>query len=167
LIEQVNNAPRGKVLEVGIGNGSHLPLYSNHHITGIDISDAMLANAQRYKTENVELLIMDGENLLFTDSSFDYVVMCHVLAVTNNAEQLLEQAYRVLKPGGKLYILNHFTPGNWLSYVDRAFDRLSSIFHFKSCFYLDNITGLKRFSLLRQMDLGRHSYYKLLIFCKR
>jgi phosphatidylethanolamine/phosphatidyl-N-methylethanolamine N-methyltransferase len=166
LIEEVNSAPPGKLLEIGIGNGSHLPLYAAHQIVGIDISEGMLSKAQRFKRNHIELLLMNGENLLFAEACFDYVVMSHVLAVTNDPDKLLEQVYKVLKPGGKLFILNHFTPGNWLRYVDRAFQPLSSFFHFKSTFYLHHIKGLQRFSLLKQTELGKGSYYKLLIYCK-
>lgn len=166
LIDAVNSAPPGKLLEIGVGNGSHLPLYTSHQITGIDISQAMLHKAQRFKGENTRLLLMNGEELLFPEASFDYVVICHVLAVAKNADQLLEQVYKVLKPGGKLFILNHFTPANWLKYADRAFQPLSSLFHFRSTFYLHRIKGLQRFSLHKQTELGKCSYFKLLIFCK-
>jgi phosphatidylethanolamine/phosphatidyl-N-methylethanolamine N-methyltransferase len=166
LISAVNSVLPGKLLEIGIGNGSHLPLYNAHQITGIDISKAMLNKARQYKGEHTRLLLMDGEELFFPEACFDYVVICHVLSVTQNADRLLEQVYKVLKPGGKLFILNHFTPGNWLKYVDRAFQPLSFLFHFKSTFYLHNIKGLQRFSLLKQTELGISSYYKLLIFSK-
>lgn len=166
LISVVNSALPGKLLEIGVGDGSHLPLYKAHQITAIDISEAMLNKARRYKGEKTRLLLMNGENLSFSEASFDYVVICHVLAVTKNTDQLLEQVYRVLKPGGKLYILNHFTPANGLRYVDWAFQPLSCLFHFRSIFYLHNIKALHRFSLLKQMELGISSYYKFLIYSK-
>lgn len=166
LINEVNSVVPGKLLEIGVGNGSHLPLYASHEITGIDISEAMLNKAKRFQRNNIELKIMNGENLLFPEASFDYVVMSHVLAVTKDPDQLLLQVHKVLKPGGQLFILNHFTPGNWLRYVDRAFQPISSLFHFRSLFHLRDVKGLQRFALLKQKELGRWSYFKLLIFCK-
>ena len=166
LIEEVNSNTPGDLLEIGIGNGSHLPLYSVHQITGIDISEAMLYKAQRFKNERTRLLLMNGENLLFPEVCFDYVVISHVLAVTKNPDQLLKQIYKVLKPGGKLFILNHFTPDNWLRYVDWAFQPVSSIFHFRSSFKLTDINELQLFSLHKQTELGKSSYFKLLIFYK-
>lgn len=166
LIEEVNGSFPGKLLEIGVGNGSHLSLYRSHQIVAIDISEAMLHKAQRFKSNNTTLLHMNGENLLFPEACFDYVVICHVLAVTKNPEQLLRQIYKVLKPGGKLFILNHFTPANWLRYIDRAFQPFSSLFHFRSSFHLTDIKELQRFSLCKQTELGQSSYYKLLIFCK-
>ena len=55
---------------------------------------------------------MDGENLQFPDCYFDYVVLSHVITVVDDPEKLLEETYRVLKPNGKIFILNHFTPKN-------------------------------------------------------
>jgi len=166
LIHEVNKEPPGTLLEIGIGNGSHLRLYAYHQVTGIEISEAMLKKAQRFKNDRYQLLLMNGENLEFTKASFDYVVMSHVLAVTKNPEQLLQEAYNVLKPGGKLFILNHFTPDNWLGHVDRAFQPLSFLLHFKSAFYLHKLGTLRRFTLLQQINLFVGSYFKLLIFCK-
>jgi len=166
LIKEVNGSVPGKLLEIGIGNGSHLSLYRAHQIVGIDISEVMLRKARRFKNEHTELILMNGENLLFPEASFDYVVISHVLAVTKDPEQLLKQIYKVLKPGGKLFILNHFTPNNWLRYVDWAFQPFSTLFHFKSFFHLTDIKELQRFSLHKQTEPGKSSYYKLLIFCK-
>lgn len=166
LIEEVNRAGPGRLLDIGVGNGAHLPLYASHQVTGIDISSAMLEKAQRFQGDNIRLLLMDGEDLLFPEAFFDYVVISHVLAVAKNSDQLLEQVYKVLRPGGKLFVLNHFTPGNWLKIIDRAFQPLSGFFHFKSTFYLHDIKTLERFSLCRQMELGTGSYYKLLIYTR-
>jgi phosphatidylethanolamine/phosphatidyl-N-methylethanolamine N-methyltransferase len=166
LIHAVNCEVAGALLEIGIGNGSHLPLYNSHQITGIDISKAMLARAKRTNNTEVILLLMNGENLLFPEASFDYVVLSHVLAVAGDPEQLIAEVYKVLKPGGKLFILNHFTPRNWLRYVDRAFQPMSSLLHFKSSFYLHDIQALQRFSLLSETELGPGSYFKLVILNK-
>lgn len=166
LIREVNNCAPGKLLEIGVGEGSHLPLYCSHHITGIDVSDGMLEKAKRFESDRIRLLLMDGETMSFSEASFDYVVISHVLAVANDPDKLLKEVYRVLKPEGKLFILNHFTPDNPLEYVDRAFHPFSSLLHLRSVFYADNIDGLKQFRLLKQTDLGKFSYYKLLILSK-
>ncbi|AXY75354.1 class I SAM-dependent methyltransferase [Paraflavitalea soli] len=166
LIKEVNSALPGRLLEIGIGNGSHIPLYAAHQIMGIDISEAMLNKAKRHAGKHIELQLMNGEALSFAEASFDYVVLSHVLAVTKDPDQLLGQVHKVLKPGGQLFILNHFTPDNWLRYVDWAFQPLSALFHFRSSFYQHQVKGLQQFTLLKQTELGACSYYKLLIFCK-
>ena len=126
----------------------------------------MLGIARKQKKENIKLLQMNGESLHFHDQSFDYVILSHVIAVVDNPEKLLEETYRVLKPGGKIFILNHFTPGNWLTHIDNSLQVVSKIFHFKSVFYIDSLSAIKKFRLLKEISFGRLSYFKLLVYGK-
>ncbi len=166
LFQEINNCPFENLLEIGVGNGAHLSFYKTHKITGIDTSLAMIEIARKKQNANVELMQMDGENLLFPDCYFDYVVLSHVITVVDNSEKVLEETYRVLKPNGKVFILNHFTPKNWLRHIDKSFNGVSKIFHFKSVFYIDSIKAIKKFTLLKEIEFGKFSYFKLLIFCK-
>ncbi|MFT3748394.1 MAG: class I SAM-dependent methyltransferase [Agriterribacter sp.] len=166
LFREINQLPYGKILEIGVGNGSNLIFYKKHHVTGIDTSQKMLDNAKRIADETIVLLLMNGESLSFQNHSFDYVVLSHVLAVAENPESILEEAYRVLKPGGKIFILNHFTPDNWLKYLDYSFQLVSKIFCFKSLFYIDRLETLKKFILLNEISIDALSYFKLLIYRK-
>jgi phosphatidylethanolamine/phosphatidyl-N-methylethanolamine N-methyltransferase len=109
---------------------------------------------------------MDGQKLSFSNESFDYVVLSHVIAVAENPGKLLNEVYRVLKPGGKVFILNHFTPDNWLKYVDKTFERFSRLFHFKSNFPLSGIFNPGQFKLDRELNAGPFSYFKILIYEK-
>jgi phosphatidylethanolamine/phosphatidyl-N-methylethanolamine N-methyltransferase len=159
--------PEGNLLEIGVGNGAHFQLYKKHKIVGIDTSATMLEIARKKCCENIKVFKMDGKALLFYDEEFDYVVLSHVIAVVDDPEQLLAEVLRVLKPQGQVFILNHFTPNNWLRYVDSAFMTLSKIFHFKSVFYIDEITTIKKFRLLKEVHFGLASYFKLLIYQKK
>ncbi len=47
LFGEINRAPHGRLLEIGVGNGSHLKYYHRHEITGIDNSESMLARARK------------------------------------------------------------------------------------------------------------------------
>ena len=166
LFQEINSFPFGQLLEIGVGNGTHLQLYETHKIVGIDTSSSMLEIAKKQKSKNIELVQMNGENLQFQDQFFDYVVLSHVIAVADNPEKLLEEIYRVLKPSGTIFILNHFTPNNWLSYIDKAFSHISKIFHFKSLFYISSLTTIKKFTLLKEIKFGKFSYFKILIYNK-
>jgi phosphatidylethanolamine/phosphatidyl-N-methylethanolamine N-methyltransferase len=79
----------------------------------------------------------------------------------------MREVYRVLKPGGKVFILNHFTPNNWLKYIDRSFGPLSKRLHFRSLFYTTDLSALHRFSLLKEVSFGALSYFKLLMYVKK
>jgi phosphatidylethanolamine/phosphatidyl-N-methylethanolamine N-methyltransferase len=158
--------PFGRVLEIGVGNGKHFRLYQTHKITGIDSSPAMLKIAEKHKAAHIELMHMNGESLLFYDQSFDYVILSHIIAVVDQPDKLLEETYRVLKPGGQIFILNHFTPQNWLRHVDRSFQFLSKLLHFKSVFDVDSLQTLKKFTLLKEINFTPFQYFKLLIYRK-
>ena len=167
LFDEINSHPAGQLLEIGVGNGAHLQLYKKHTIFGIDTSPAMLAVAAKGNRNNAQLLRMNGEDLLFEDAQFDYVVLSHVIAVVNNPEQLLAEVFRVLKANGSLFILNHFTPDNWLKYVDYAFKPISKSFHFKSVFRIDEINAIRKFTLLKELHFQPGSYFKILIYEKK
>ena len=100
----------GRVLEVGVGTGISLPLYSQDvRLIGVDISDAMLAKAKdRVRDgglDHVEALaVMDAEQLLFSDGMFDVVVAQYVVTAVPHPERALDEFARVLRPGGELVI---------------------------------------------------------------
>jgi phosphatidylethanolamine/phosphatidyl-N-methylethanolamine N-methyltransferase len=102
----------GQILEVGVGTGMCLPLYSKKcQISGVDLSEPMLRKAQERVTElgltNVEgLWVMDAERLSFPDSSFDAVVAQHVISTAPNPEAVLDELARVLKPGGEIILIS-------------------------------------------------------------
>lgn len=166
LIRKVNEHLQGKLLEIGVGNGDHLPLYNKHEIMGIDISGEMIKRAGKYKNDSIRLLEMNGESMDFGEGVFDYVVLSHVIAVVKQPDLMLTEVFRVLKHGGKLFILNHFTPDNALKYADRIFNPVSKALHFKSLFLLRDLNALQNFSLLEEISIGRLSYFKILILQK-
>jgi phosphatidylethanolamine/phosphatidyl-N-methylethanolamine N-methyltransferase len=108
----VINRIGGRVLEVGVGTGISLPLYGpGVRVFGTDISEAMLAKAQRrvsdFKLENVEgLAVMDAEKLEFPDNSFDVVMAQYVVTAVPNPEAALDEFARVLRPGGQMVLLS-------------------------------------------------------------
>jgi phosphatidylethanolamine/phosphatidyl-N-methylethanolamine N-methyltransferase len=108
---QATNRIGGRVLEVGVGTGISLPLYSPHlRIFGTDISEAMLNKARRRVCEsrlkNIEgLAVMDAEKLEFPDNSFDVVMAQYVVTAVPNPENALDEFARVLRVGGELIIL--------------------------------------------------------------
>ena len=167
LFGEVNMLPEGSLLEIGVGNGTYLQKYKRHKIVGLDTSASMLRIARKQALPDIELVQMNGMALAYDNGCFDYVVLSHVIAVVDDPEKLMEEVFRVLKPGGKVYILNHFTPNNWLRHVDKAFDAAAKALHFKSIFHIEHIVTLKNFTLLKEISLGAVSYFKLLVYQKK
>ena len=102
----------GRILEVGVGTGISLPDYSRKcRIFGVDISEGMLRKAEERVSElglnHVEgLAVMDAENLLFPDASFDVIVAQYVITTVPNPEAALNEFARVLKPGGEIILVS-------------------------------------------------------------
>lgn len=167
LASIINDFPCGNLLEVGIGNGSILPLYKKHTISGIDLSIKMLSIAKRRKTSvPVHLFLMDAEEMKFRNDMFDYIVINHTLSVLKDPELILNNCYRVLKPSGKLIILNHFTPNNLLALIDILSIPLSRLLHFKSYFPISKIKALYQFRLLYKKMSKPLGYYQIIVLEK-
>lgn len=103
----------GKILEVGVGTGLSFDDYDHTtEITGIDLSAPMLEKARakmlsgRYPyVKNVQQ--MDAHNMTFADATFDCVVAQFVITLVENPEQVLSECHRVVKPGGRIILVNH------------------------------------------------------------
>src|SRR3981081_3462246 len=103
----------GKILEVGVGTGLSFDDYDlTTEITGIDLSAPMLAKAcekmasGRYPYVR-DLQLMEAPQLAFADSTFDFVVAQFVITLVANPEQVLSECRRVVKPGGRIILVNH------------------------------------------------------------
>lgn len=102
------------LLEVGVGTGLLLPQYPQQTaVTGIDLSPEMLGRAQQradaMPERSIRLLHSNGETLGFPAASFDCVTIPYVLSVTPDPVRLISEALRVCKPGGSIYVVNHFS----------------------------------------------------------
>ena len=113
-----------KVVDVGTGPGIvafHLAELG-HDVTGVDLSEEMLKNARENAARfnlPVEFRHGDAENLPFEDESFDAVVNRHVLWTLPNPDKAIAEWKRVLKPGGKIVIVD----GNWYLNLDGSLKR--------------------------------------------
>lgn len=97
------------VLELGHGNADHLKLildqaeYLNYF--GVDISETMKSEAERINAKFIELrtaffTLYDGLKLPFKDKTFDAILTVNTIYFWQEPEQLINEIYRVLKPGG-------------------------------------------------------------------
>src|SRR3970282_1134405 len=112
VIDRMRCRPGERILEVGVGTGLSLPLYPpGAQVTGIDISEEMLARARARTARDAlkqvtALLRMDAERMHFRDNSFDKVVAMYVVSVVPSPARLVAEMRRVCRPGGELYIVN-------------------------------------------------------------
>ena len=102
----------GEVLEIGIGSGLNLAHYSDvaTRITGLDPAPALTGLAReraRAIGQPVDLLQVSGESIPADDARFDSLVCTWTLCSIPNVYAALREMRRVLKPGGRLYFVEH------------------------------------------------------------
>lgn len=101
----------GDVLEVAVGTGRNLPLYRpGTRVIGIELSEPMLARARRRAASvptEIDLRIGDAHRLDVPDASVDAVVFTLALCSIPDPQQAVGEAWRVLRPGGRLVALEH------------------------------------------------------------
>lgn len=105
--------PRQRILEIGMGNGFFvkdiLSAAPSVHYTGCDLSDTMveeacLLNAPFIKKRQAEFIVAASDELPLFDALFDTVFTVNTLYFWNDPRKELAEIYRVLKPGGKVFI---------------------------------------------------------------
>ncbi len=112
-----SDAPK-QVLDVATGTGDfaiEILSLNPDKVTGVDISEGMLGVGKekvkkRNLTDKIELLYGDSENLPFKDETFDAVTVAFGVRNFENLEKGLSDIYRVLRPGGKLVVLEFSQP---------------------------------------------------------
>lgn len=120
---------RGDVLEIAIGTGRNLRFYPRDvRLTGIDLSPAMLELARGRAAalgRTVDLRLADATRLPFDPASFDTVTTTLALCTVPDPIAVLEEARRVLRPGGRLVLLDHVRSPAWpVRLVQRILDPL-------------------------------------------
>lgn len=107
------------ILDVGTGTGFIALLLAEHghKVTGVDVAEEMLKQARekaKRQKLNVKFQSGDADELPFKENVFDVVINRHVFWTMADPEKAAAEWTRVLKPGGKLVIIdgdwNHFSP---------------------------------------------------------
>ncbi len=112
-LQRHDNPPGPPLLDVACGTGlvaaeAAKILGSADTITCLDPSEGMLAEAK--KKLNAKFVVGRAESLPFPDNSFDFLTMGYALRHVTSLEQTFREYRRVLKPGGKLLILEVTKP---------------------------------------------------------
>jgi ubiquinone/menaquinone biosynthesis C-methylase UbiE len=110
--ERVVPEATGRVLEIGIGSGLNLPLYSPktvQQVIGLEPSPKLLEMAGRVERQGLSVDLVEGsaEEIPLENASVDTVVTTWTLCTIPDAASALRQMRRVLKPGGRLLFVEH------------------------------------------------------------
>jgi len=145
-------------LEIGCGTGLYSAVIaeSAQHLTAIDISAEMLAGAQARLCAfpNVELKRADALQVPYLEAAFDVVFMANLLHIVPAPDAILRECHRVLKPGGRLLVLDATLVGM------PAIARLAMALRYLSGFGVPPRTN-KNFDLDELADLIRQSNFEI------
>jgi phosphatidylethanolamine/phosphatidyl-N-methylethanolamine N-methyltransferase len=171
---QVLNQGRGRVLEVGVGTGLSLPDYKRHlEVVGIDLSPEMLEKArERVGQEGLDhvtgLHEMDASNLKFADASFDSVVAMFVMTVVPEPEKVMRELSRVVKPGGEVLLVNHFSQTEGVrGWVERRMAPFADKIGWRSVFDLTRVQVCDDLELIERKALRPLGLFTMVRFAKR
>lgn len=118
-VKDLGLEPGQIVLDVGTGSGEILPMIAETapvRIVGVDISKKMLSVA-RERTRgyrDIELKREDVSSLSFSDSHFDSAIASFAMTTFPDPLAALSEMARVVKPGGKIVVLDTGKPDNRL-----------------------------------------------------
>ncbi len=109
--QQLFSNMQGKVLFLALGTGLDIPAFpSGQDISAIDISPKMLAEAQKRIAAydgTIRAEVMDVHEMPFAEGSFDQVYTSCTFCSVPDPVAGLKALYRVLKPGGELFMFEH------------------------------------------------------------
>jgi len=140
LIEELSKSSKS-VLEVGCGMGADLRNFANRgmKVTGLDLS----FDNVRLTKKGMDLLGLkgsvvnsDAENLPFKDESFDAYYSFGVLHHTPDTRKAIDEAYRVLRKGGKCIVMLYHKGYAW--------------------WYINLLFGIKRLFVSEERLISQH-----------
>lgn len=150
-----------QVLDVGCGLATDLSRFASNGamVTGIDIAPRAIELATKnfaWRGLDGHFEIMDGQKMTFADNTFDFVYCHTVLHFTQDPTLMVNEIFRVLKPGGTA-LLMAINRRSWLFFMHRvaglAIDYMDApVFHKLDPKQFDEVTAAfteKRMTLYR------------------
>lgn len=117
-IQRMNVQPSDRILEVGCGEGWAsrwlASLVPEGLVVGLDVSDEMVRKARAASTacDNLLFAWADVEAIPWQEKFFSHALCVETFYYFENAEKALLEIYRVLSPGGSVWVLNHLSKEN-------------------------------------------------------
>jgi len=108
--ERIVSQAQGRLLEIGVGSGVNLPLYTDRvtKVLGLEPSPKLIKMAARKPARiPAELIEGSGESIPLDDSSIDTVVTTWTLCSSPDVTKALAEMRRVLKPDGRFLFVEH------------------------------------------------------------
>lgn len=124
IITEIELGDRLKILDVACGKGKLLfalaDILSDGEFKGIDISPKMIQRAiNKNRFSQIQFLISPAEQLPFEDNYFDIVTCTNAIRLFQQRMRAIDEMHRVLKVGGKLYLMDGIYSKKWKNKFDK------------------------------------------------
>lgn len=137
LYQKINLPDNGVLVELGGGTASNLEYFSDSistlkKITVVDASQSMLAIARKRCEQNnwrhVTLIHDNAETVNIEKNSVDLVCCSYSLSMIENWKQTLDNAFSMLKPGGKIIVIDFYVSAKNAAINRRQHNRFTQKF---------------------------------------
>lgn len=164
IAELLNPAPNSSLLDVGCGSGiliqKLLSLNRNMKLYGLDITPKMVEVAKKKFKEdlNIEITLGSAIKMPYEDNSFDYVTCASSFHHHPDPLRSVKEMVRVLKPGGKLLILDMCIEG----FLRKLLFKIENIYHNEGKVF--RLTNKEMYDLYRKVGLTQIKQSTFLYF---
>jgi ubiquinone/menaquinone biosynthesis C-methylase UbiE len=158
--------PGERLLIVGAGTGLDLPFVpAGVRVAAVDLTPAMLKRLQA-KAEKlglqVEARIMDAQALEYEDASFEAAALHLILAVVPDPIRCLREVERVLKPGGRVSVMDKFLPpAGWARWLLRMANPLMGLVASEANRELAPIVSATRLNMVHEEPAAGRGWFRL------
>jgi len=159
------------VLDLGCGDGATEVFFEKHFslfsVTGIDVSERSIEEAQKKELKSAVFQTYNGHSVPFDSNSFDIVFVAGVLHHIAEAEQqgVINEVFRVLKNGGRLYLFEHNPMNPLTRYLVKTceFDKGVKLLSANYCKSLLKKSGFQIMSQVYTIFFPRNRVFKPVI----
>lgn len=168
-IEQLRAQPGERVLDIGVGTGMTLRHYPKDiTVVGMDLSGGMLSKAALKVAEDgltqCRLVQADAMMPPFADESFDHIVISHTISVVSDPQKLVNWARRLLKPGGRIIVLNHFmSPNKMVGWFERVLNPLCVKIGWRSDLSLEECFGDSDLHVQYRFKMAAFDFWQIVV----